>query len=99
MQTNCLDYKHRGGLESGGQAWAADKTKPSWAHGNGGEHRGYPVGSMTPYNYAANNGRTFSNSFEATTACHVGRYSPTYDSSTPPPQWPDGNLWNNVTPW
>ena len=71
------------------------------AHGNGGEHRGYPVGSMPPYNYSVNypNGRTYSNSFEATTACHVGRYSPVYNQSAPPSQWPDGNLWNRVTPW
>jgi hypothetical protein len=99
MQTNCLNYNHRGGLVSGGQAWAADKTKPGAAHGNGGEHRGYPIGSLAPYNYSVNNGRTFSNSFEATTACHVGRFAPAYNSGTPPTNWPDGNLWNNVTPW
>jgi hypothetical protein len=92
MQTNCLDYKHRGGLTSGGQPWAADKTNPGGAHGNGGEHRGYPIGSIF-------GGRTYSNSFEATTACHVGRFSPAYNALTPPTQWPDGNLWNNVTPW
>jgi len=92
MQTNCLDFKHRGGIVSGGQPWAADKQQPASAHGNGWEHRGFPIGGM---NYA----RTNTNNFEATTACHVGRFTPTYDSRTPPAQWPDGNLWNNVTPW
>jgi len=93
MQTNCLDYKHRGNRPSGGQQWAADKQTPYSAHSNGGEHRGYPIGSMF-YGGRNNNGGV-----EATTACHVGRFNPTYNQSTPPAQWPDGNLWNSVTPW
>jgi hypothetical protein len=59
----------------------------------GGEHRGYPIGSMF-YGGQYDNG-----GIEATTACHVGRFSPAYDQGSPPAQWPDGNLWNNVTPW
>jgi cytochrome c553 len=95
MQTDCLDHKHRGARPSGGVPWAADKqvqgtSYRGYAHSQGSEHRGYPIGSLLGGRYSGT---------EATTACHVGRYSPTYDSSTPPPQWPDGNLWNNVTPW
>ena len=92
MQTNCLDYKHRGNRPSGGQQWAADKQYGN-AHSRGGEHRGYPIGSMF-YGGKNNNG-----GMEATTACHVGRFNPIYNNGSPPSQWPNGNLWNNVTPW
>lgn len=92
MQTNCLDYNHRGGRPSGGVPWAADKQYPWSADyvNRGDEHRGYPIGSLL-------GGR--SSGKEATTACHVGRFNPVYNSSTPPAEWPDGNLWNSVTPW
>jgi len=94
MVTNCLDYKHRGNRQSGGQQWAADKQGSSNAHNIGGEHRGFPIGSMS---YSGRN--TTSTAFEATVSCHVGRFNPTYSPNTPPTQWPDGNLWNSVTPW
>ena len=92
MQTNCLDYNHRGGYPSGGEPWAADRQSTNkWrVHNTGGEHRGYPIGSMYGNRYATK---------EATTACHVSRFSPVYDYNAAPPEWPDGNLWNNVTPW
>ncbi len=87
MQTNCLDSKHRGNRVSGGVPWAADKQTSSSAHSPGLEHRGFPIGNMV------------GNTQEATTACHVSRFAPTYNPSTPPAQWPAGNNWNNVTPW
>ncbi|KAF0216822.1 MAG: cytochrome C family, partial [Geobacteraceae bacterium] len=101
MKTNCLDYKHRGGVPSGGTAWGVDKqrygqTRYTYTQGSyGNEHRGYPIGSILGVRDASNITVP-----EATTACHVGRFNPTY--STNPAtmtNWPDGNLWNNVTPW
>jgi hypothetical protein len=93
MQTNCLDYNHRAKVATGGQPWAADKTRAGGAHGNGGEHRGFPIGNMFYVNRGNNSG------FEATTACHVSRFSPVYNANTPPAQWPAENYWNSVTPW
>ena len=58
MQTNCLDYKHRGNRENSGQAWRADSQYGS-AHSYSDEHRGYPEGDLM--------GRYS----EATTACHA----------------------------
>jgi predicted CxxxxCH...CXXCH cytochrome family protein len=87
MKTNCLDAKHRGNSVKDGVPWAADKQVPYSADGNGREHRGYPIGSI------------YGNALEATTACHVSRFNRTYNSSSPPAEWPNGNLWNNVTPW
>ena len=86
MQTNCLDYKHRGNRVSGGYAWSADKQLPGLAHSLGGEHRGYPIGSILAGS-------------EATTACHVSRFNRTYDSNNPPTEWPNENYWNVKTPW
>jgi len=95
MQTNCLDYKHRGARPAGGVPWSADKQVigtgyQGMAHSQGKEHRGYPIGSLLGGRYSV---------YEASTACHVGRFAPTYNSVAPPTQWPDGNLWNKVTPW
>ncbi|OGU18065.1 MAG: cytochrome C [Geobacteraceae bacterium GWC2_53_11] len=61
MQTNCLDYKHRGGKASGGEYWSADSQVPSTAH-NKGEHRGYPIANVLGN----------SASSEATSSCHAG---------------------------
>lgn len=58
MQTNCLDYKHRGNRENRGTAWRAD-SQYSQAHTYSDEHRGYPEGDLL--------GRCS----EATTACHA----------------------------
>jgi hypothetical protein len=88
MQTNCLDYQHRGKVPSGGTPWAADKQVPYTAN-NYSEHRGFPIGNMLGN----------SSSFEATTACHVSRFTPAYSPSTPPSQWPKENYWNVKTPW
>ncbi len=87
LQTNCLNDNHRGQRASSGAGWSADRQQPGSAHGSGGQHRGYPVGNI------------YSNTTEATTACHVSRFSPTYNSGAPPSQWPNENLWNSVTPW
>ncbi|MBU0479547.1 MAG: CxxxxCH/CxxCH domain-containing protein [Proteobacteria bacterium] len=59
LQTNCLDFKHRGGRLFGGLPWLADLEHPS-ANGHG-EHRGYPIAD------------TLGNlpSYEAAGACHV----------------------------
>jgi hypothetical protein len=59
MQTNCLDFQHRGSKVSGGTVYMADNwgAKP---HGTAGEHRGFPIGNL------------FNNSvsYEAATSCH-----------------------------
>jgi hypothetical protein len=57
LQTNCLDYDHRGQRVSGGQAWNADMQHGN-AHGKGGEHRGYPNANLLGQS-------------EATTSCHA----------------------------
>ena len=83
MQTDCLDYKHRGNRPSGGTAWRAD-SQAGTAH-NYGEHRGYPAASYY--------GVTWMNPIvEATTSCHAG--APLNSGS-----WPDNNYWNTVTIW
>ena len=61
MQTNCLDYKHRGNKPSGGTYWSAD-SETAAAHGQL-EHRGYPIASTLG---------GFNTSPEATTSCHAG---------------------------
>jgi predicted CxxxxCH...CXXCH cytochrome family protein len=58
MQTNCLDYKHRGNRSGGGTPWTA-ALQYYWAH-NYGEWRGYPIASL------------LGNGVEPTTACHAG---------------------------
>ncbi|MDU0460467.1 MAG: CxxxxCH/CxxCH domain-containing protein [Geobacteraceae bacterium] len=60
MQTNCLDYQHRGNKPSGGTYWSADSQTAS-AHGYN-EHRGYPIASVL--------GTT--GTPEATSSCHAG---------------------------
>jgi hypothetical protein len=97
LQSNCLNYTHRGGRTSTGIPWAADKQYGYDADSEGREHRGYPIGSIY-------GGQNPSPVVEATMACHVGRSDqspplPAYNSSQPPSAWPDGNLWNNKTPW
>ena len=100
MQTNCLDYRHRGGLQSGGSAWSVDKqrygqTRASYTKSVGQERRGYPIGSIL----GIRNATTIAPQ-EAATACHVSRFNPTYNQNPAlMPNWPDGNLWNGVTPW
>ncbi|KAF0217383.1 MAG: cytochrome C family, partial [Geobacteraceae bacterium] len=101
MQTNCLDYKHRGGKPSGGVNWGVDKqrygqTRWSYTVGSwGNEHRGYPIGSILGVRDASN----FTVP-EATTACHAGRFGQTYNANPAVmTNWSGGNLWNNVTPW
>ena len=59
MQTNCLNFNHRGERASGGQAWSAD-SESSAAHGNGFQHRGYPIASVLGNSDTA----------EATGSCH-----------------------------
>ncbi len=92
MQTNCLDYQHRGGRSSGGMPWSADRQTPGNAHDRGNEHRGYPIGSMywTFTNWAtANDDNSIQYTFaqgtsavEATTACHIGRNMPVYTNTS-----------------
>jgi nitrate reductase cytochrome c-type subunit len=83
MQTNCLDYQHRGNRPSGGRYWNADKQVPSTAHAKG-EHRGYPK--------VDNGTGTVPPATESTTACHIG--APNNQRA-----YPDGNYWNQKTPW
>jgi hypothetical protein len=60
LQTNCLNFRHRGGRASGGDAWRADSEHGN-AHGRGGEHRGFPIA----------NSLGNSSSQEASTSCHA----------------------------
>ena len=83
MQTNCLDYQHRGNRPAGGRYWNADKQASTSAHGHN-EHRGYPkvdngTGAVPP-------------ATESATACHIG--APNNQRA-----YPDGNYWNQKTPW
>jgi predicted CxxxxCH...CXXCH cytochrome family protein len=59
MQTNCLNFNHRGERSGGGQAWSADSQNIN-AHEKGDQHRGYPIGSTLGNSSAA----------EATGSCH-----------------------------
>lgn len=111
MQTNCLDYQHRGGRTGGGEAWSSLKAMAAigavgWRDAgctqSVTELRGYPIASML-------GGKNTSP--EATISCHVSRTdAPFYDrdiknfkvrgpASGVPEAWPDGNYWNIVTPW
>ncbi|GAM09450.1 geobacter CxxxxCH...CXXCH motif protein [Geobacter sp. OR-1] len=59
MQTNCLDYQHRGNRPSGGTPW---KASSQYAYaGSHGQYRGYPNGNLLG-NFA---------SYEAGVACHT----------------------------
>jgi predicted CxxxxCH...CXXCH cytochrome family protein len=80
MQTNCLDYKHRGKLPSGGKPWTANK-QDSRSIGQGGEWRGYPIAN------------TFGNGVDPLTSCHVG--APTNDNPTWPDKnyWNNVTRW------
>ncbi|MHC4224385.1 MAG: hypothetical protein ACYSUN_10375, partial [Planctomycetota bacterium] len=92
MVTNCLDYEHRTRVsENGVEPWSADSEHGS-AHSRGGEHRGYPIGSI------------YRNSSLYEAYPKSGYSSDDYTCHTRAPlnpvgSWPANNLWNNVTPW
>jgi hypothetical protein len=111
MQTNCLDYQHRGNRLSGGQAMSSLKAmtnagiaylRDAGCSTSASQTRGYPIASVlgTGYNDASK---------EAVVSCHVSRFKDTVPairdfkvkgpSSPLPTQWPDENYWNRVTPW
>ncbi len=81
MQTDCLDYKHRGGKVSEGVHWYAQAQSGS-AHSYG-EHRGYPIGSTLGVR---------NTSPEAITSCHG---SAPYNPGTYPTKnyWNDVTRW------
>ncbi|MSM40624.1 MAG: CxxxxCH/CxxCH domain-containing protein [Geobacter sp.] len=60
MQTNCLNFNHRGFRSSGGQAVMAD-TVDSRAHSRASQHRGYPVANILGNSATS----------EAATSCHA----------------------------
>jgi hypothetical protein len=60
MQTDCLDYNHRGYLPTGGQAWRS--TDQSYKAPQQNQYRGFPAANLL--------GKTAE--FEATTTCHSG---------------------------
>jgi len=80
MQTDCLDYKRRGGQDNGtGKAWKADDQYGS-VHTNRDQHRGYPAGNIL--------GRYS----EALTACHAN--TPGNSGSWPDNQlWNNKTRW------
>ncbi|SNB46002.1 CxxxxCH/CxxCH domain-containing protein [Geobacter sp. DSM 9736] len=109
MQTNCLDYRHRGDKASDGIAWSSLKALSSngWLYyrdindsSSRTQLRGYPIGSVL--------GKQ-STSPEASISCHVSRFNLPFSIGAPdsdgvpaspvPTQWPNENYWNNVTPW
>ena len=57
MQTNCLDYNHRGYRESGGVAWSTHKM----AGQSKGHYRGYPIANVMGN----------SSSYRAQNMCHT----------------------------
>jgi hypothetical protein len=60
MQTSCLDFNHRNGEASGGQAWrSTDQTPAGPAHSH---YRGYPAANLLGNTPA----------LEATLTCHSG---------------------------
>ena len=94
MQTNCLDYQHRGNRTADGVFWNADAqtgpsptTLASTAHNNGGQHRGYPRADS-----ALIWPKTGPQGIEASTSCHMG--APGNQRG-----YPDGEYWNQKTPW
>jgi predicted CxxxxCH...CXXCH cytochrome family protein len=92
MQTNCLDYQHRGNVASGGAAWSSLKAlanvnsvglRDAGCTSSTGELRGYPVASLLGKgNNYANGVRIWDNySPEATISCHTSRTdAPNYET-------------------
>ncbi|GAB7026999.1 CxxxxCH/CxxCH domain c-type cytochrome [Geotalea toluenoxydans] len=109
MVTNCLDYQHRGRVSSGGKVAATDLSATYGGDVSGG-HWGYPIGGsindkMLPSDAAY---KADPYKYEAFTQCHLRRsdiiITPPYPTlvdefQTVPDQWPQENMWNNVTPW
>ncbi len=46
MQTNCLDYEHRGQRPSGGVPWSSFQQEPEFAYDEAYTFRGYPIGNV-----------------------------------------------------
>jgi predicted CxxxxCH...CXXCH cytochrome family protein len=86
MQTNCLDYWHRGNRPTGGQVYSA-YNMPTGGHGRT-EFRGFPAANVLGNTAAA----------DPTIACHAGAEKNTAPGY-PDVKWPDKQYWNNVTPW
>jgi hypothetical protein len=86
MQTNCLDYQHRGGRLSGGQVSTAYwmPTGDNWRT----QFRGFPAADVLGNNGAA----------DPTVSCHAGAEGNT-GKTFPDPAWADKQYWNQVTPW
>jgi predicted CxxxxCH...CXXCH cytochrome family protein len=83
MQTNCLDYKHRGSVTSGGEVSRAGLQGPGTGLGSAAyadEHRGFP---------SANVGDRYTDSDKN---CHSKARKNTGT-------WPDNQYWNTKTPW
>ena len=110
MQTNCIDYQHRGNTSGGSSAWSSLKAlanvnavgyRDAGCTTSTSQLRGYPIASVLGASNAA----------EATVSCHMSRTDvPNYatqiqnfkvrgPASPLPSAWPDGNFWNGVTPW
>lgn len=107
MVTNCLDYQHRGRVASGGKVSAADILSGSRADWTGG-HWGYPIAGTISGKIGTNDPAYLADpyKYEAYTQCHLRRaditISPAYVNGIQPPipdQWPQEDMWNNVTPW
>jgi predicted CxxxxCH...CXXCH cytochrome family protein len=106
MQTSCLDYNHRAGRSSGGEAWVSRKTlsAPYPADGVGirsyqvwnDQLRGYPIASIYGADTKGQNTYYFGQTYPipaADTACHITR--PTIPAQDMWPHYDSGNSWND----
>ncbi len=92
MQTDCLDYQHRGNVSGGGTAWSSLKAlaningvgyRDAGCTSSTRELRGYPVASILGKgaSYASATYDWSSFSPEATISCHMSRTDvPNYDT-------------------
>ena len=102
MITNCLDYKHRGRVASGGTVRTGANTYTGQGSGDKGRGQGrYPAGGGgfgdKPLGWNSNGAAYFfgiagtsSGSYPAFRSCHD-----TPNGGT----WPDNQQWNTKTPW
>lgn len=86
MQTNCLDYKHRGDRPDNGQPSTA-YIMPTGGHGRT-QFYGFPAANVLGNNAAA----------DPAIACHAGAEKNTAPGY-PNANWPEKQIWNQVTPW
>lgn len=99
MQTNCLDYKHRGRQASGGKPWASD-VNWNGSYGCENAYGRFPYGwwdnGFSAYRTDVCHGSTKANGTggQNTTGC-----PPTEPDLNDQTKWPNNQKWNVLTPW